>query len=229
MADFNPKKYLQNIGKGNQPRLYLPTEARILWFRHLYPMGLIAVNVDTVNGIVFALVSVDGIEIGSDLATVRDGKGQTWAGRDLEKAATAAVGRALKNAGFGTLAAMHYTGMEGQSGDEDDEQDYLPDAPQSAPAPRQNPPAQQRGQSSQPPAENAQNAPQGDSAWAMTDKTQGQVIYNVNKANGRNAKDILPVVAGMRERGMFEGCASLTDAVDMVVAEMEKPDMNVTF
>ena len=112
---------------------YLEVKWRIAWMRDENPNW----GVDTFpmqvgdHTIVKACVyNDDGRVIASGIATVRDaGKGETsWSGREFEKAETAAIGRALAVAGYGTQF----------TGDEFDEGEYLSDAPvarQSVPAP----------------------------------------------------------------------------------------------
>ncbi len=120
MANFNPKDHMTKL----QGRDYLPVMARVAWYRETFPNGQINTDFIVVGELVIAKTSVsdnEGNFLASGSATVRDAsdKERAWAGRIVEKAETAAIGRALANAGFGTLAAG------------DDEGEYLADTPQA--------------------------------------------------------------------------------------------------
>jgi hypothetical protein len=104
MTPFNPKDHLTKIGHGKE---YLEVKWRIFWMRSEHPDWA----VDTVplvigdNIVVKATVQNDtGAQVGSGLATVRSASSsrESWAGREFEKAETAAIGRALAVAGYGT-------------------------------------------------------------------------------------------------------------------------------
>lgn len=125
---FNPKEHIIQVSKKD----YLPPAWRIVWFREVYPHGKIDTEFFALGDMVIAKTSVtnnEGVFLASGNATVRAAnKGEVWTGRDIEKAETAAIGRALAHAGFGT-----------QFSDEDDS-DYLADSPQAskpAAAPKQ--------------------------------------------------------------------------------------------
>ncbi len=136
---FNPNDHMIDL----RGRSYLPVAARVAWFRDCHPGGCVDTDILMVGDMYLARarVIVDGAIVATGHATLRDGKGQTWAGREIEKAETAAIGRALAVAGYGTLAAA----------DELDDTDYLSDAPVDraaridaakknlGPAPRQRP------------------------------------------------------------------------------------------
>jgi hypothetical protein len=99
-------------------------------FRETEPNGAIETEVTAVSDLIIvkAFVIIDGTLKATGHATVRSGQNQKWAGREIEKAETAAIGRALAHAGFGTQFA--FADM--------DEGDYLADSPveqkQSQPA-----------------------------------------------------------------------------------------------
>lgn len=119
---LNPP-YLINL-KGRQ---YMTVAGRIIWFRETHPAGSISTSVKSVGEliIVSAEIKVDGQTLATGLATVRSGAGTQWNGREIEKAETASVGRALAHAGFGTQFAT----------DEMDDRDYLADTPVNLPTP----------------------------------------------------------------------------------------------
>lgn len=127
---FNPEKHLTDI-KGKK---YLDVKWRIVWFREENPKGRLETEIFTVGDMIVArgiVMDADGVILASGSATVREAKQTeaTWSGRIIEKAETAALGRALAHAGFGT----QFTG-------EDDETDgNLADSPvkKSSPAKEQ--------------------------------------------------------------------------------------------
>lgn len=104
---FDPNKHLRTVGKEKDgtPRVYLDVKWRIVWFRETYPLGAIDTELFSLGDLVYvrARVIVD-TQIASGMATVRSAGAneQAWAGREIEKAETAAIGRALALAGFGT-------------------------------------------------------------------------------------------------------------------------------
>lgn len=119
---YNPKDHITKI-KGKD---YLQVADRVQWFRDQYPNGIIATELQDVGGMLVVRATIhaeDGAMLASGLATVRSGENQVWSGRDVEKAETAAVGRALAFAGFGTQFAA----------DELSEGEYLADSPRENP------------------------------------------------------------------------------------------------
>ena len=99
---FDPKPHLIRIGKGE----YLPVPFRIVWFRATHPNGTIHTEIQSLGDVacVHATIRVEDNTLSTGMATIRAAgqKEQTWAGREIEKAETAAIGRALGHAGFGT-------------------------------------------------------------------------------------------------------------------------------
>lgn len=97
---FNPKKHLLHL-KG---KLYLETRWRIAWFRETHPNGVISTEIVSFDPVVVKATVSDGD--GGILATAHAGavdKGNAvWSGRSIEKSETAAIGRALGHAGYGT-------------------------------------------------------------------------------------------------------------------------------
>lgn len=111
---FNADEHLIDL-KG---RKYLETKWRVAWFREKYPNGCIATEIISLDPVLIkASIYDDNNQL---LATghagaVDTGK-QVWSGRAVEKSETAAIGRALGVAGFGT----QFT---------DDDEDHLADSP----------------------------------------------------------------------------------------------------
>ena len=101
---------------------------RLLWFRDEHPDGAIITTPIIAGNTVVAVkaeIIVDDRILASGMATVRGGKGTSWDGREMEKAETAAIGRALMHAGYGTQFALS----------DMDEGDYLADTPINRPTP----------------------------------------------------------------------------------------------
>jgi hypothetical protein len=99
MSEFNPYQHIESI-KGKP---YLPTQYRIAWFRAVHPTGAIITNPVEISGVLMIraeIYSGDNTLLASGMATIRDQAGQTWTGRVIEKAETAAIARALAHAGF---------------------------------------------------------------------------------------------------------------------------------
>lgn len=109
-----------------QGKDYLPVAARIVAFREQHPAGAISTDLVTMEPRIVVRASVhstDGVVLATGYGTAPiSGKG-TWQSREIEKAETAAIGRALAHAGFGTLYAT----------DADDDTDNLADSPVEPP------------------------------------------------------------------------------------------------
>lgn len=122
VAGFNPKDKLIKL----QGKDYLEVRWRVFWFREQHPGGAITTELIATepNVIVRAqITNADGVLLAADYGTApAAGKG-TWTGRSVEKASTAAVGRALALAGYGTQF------------DADDEGEHLADSPVEPPVP----------------------------------------------------------------------------------------------
>ena len=104
-------------------KAYLKVPGRVQMFRDDHPLGVITTELVHLEPRVIvraSILSADGTLIASGYGTApMIGKGEsTWREKEIEKAETAAVGRALGFAGYGTLAAF-----------DDDDRDNLADAP----------------------------------------------------------------------------------------------------
>lgn len=138
---FNPKNHIRKIGN----KEYLDTAWRIAWFRDAHPLGRIETDIFTVGDMVAVkaiVMDAEGHLLASGMATVRDANQReaTWAGRVIEKAETAAIGRALAVAGFGTQFTGESDGNELADSPREDmrrNQQQKP-APAQSPAPASN-------------------------------------------------------------------------------------------
>jgi len=103
MTAFNPKDYLINL-KGKQ---YLQVTHRLMWFREVYSSGSIITEAISIEPIVFKATILDneGRVLGTGHGSATTKANAVWSGREVEKAETAAIGRALATAGFGTQFA----------------------------------------------------------------------------------------------------------------------------
>jgi len=126
----NNKPYMQQPYMTKlKGRDYMIVAGRLLWFRDVHPNGAIITTPVTAGNTVVAVkaeVIVDDRILATGMASVRSGKGTSWDGRELEKAETASIGRALAHAGFGTQFAL----------DEMSEGDYLADTPVNSAPPK---------------------------------------------------------------------------------------------
>jgi hypothetical protein len=128
---FNPNSHITKI-KGKD---YLEVKWRIAWMRDQNPtwgIDTIPMQVGGVLVVKAIITNDDGRQMASGLATVREAASnrESWSGREFEKAETAALGRALAVAGYGTQFTNDF-----------DEGDYLSDSPvnprSSSPSPKQ--------------------------------------------------------------------------------------------
>lgn len=98
---FNPKQYVTMLK--NKP--YLETRWRIVWMRKKHPNWSIDTELISADPVFMKAVirNEDGFIIATGHGSANDPTGRAvWTGRAIEKAETAAIGRALAHAGFGT-------------------------------------------------------------------------------------------------------------------------------
>lgn len=133
---FNPEQYLSDL----RGKKYLEVRYRILWFRDEHARGGINTEVVSIEGnmvLVRAVVTDEnGVVLASGYGSATDAGNAVWKGRAVEKAETAAIGRALGHAGYGTQFAL--------AGD-DDEAGHLADSPAAPRKPTPPPPANAPG------------------------------------------------------------------------------------
>jgi len=96
---FDPKSKISNL-RGKE---YLEVKWRLVWFRDDRKDGTILTEVISTTPLMVKATVMDGNKVlatGYGSAQVK--QGAVWAGREIEKAETAAIGRALAHAGYGT-------------------------------------------------------------------------------------------------------------------------------
>lgn len=125
---FDPKEKLIVL----QGKKYLEVRWRVVWFREEHPTGGIItelVSVDERAVIAKAtIINGEGHVLACDYASAAAGGIGAWTGRAVEKATTAAVGRALALCGYGTQF------------DARDDEEHLSDSPvESRALPQKNP------------------------------------------------------------------------------------------
>ena len=108
---FEPKEYLRKEEKTEGISLYLDTKYRLLWFRLVYPNGKIhkipkAINKDcaTFEARIYKDVNdaPENFLANGFASRYKDETNESFGMNFVETAETAALGRALKDAGFGT-------------------------------------------------------------------------------------------------------------------------------
>jgi hypothetical protein len=97
---FDPRQHLTKISG----RDYLPVSARVEWFRDVNPDGSITVEMVALEPypVFKATIIAGGQIVATDYGSAQITSKAVYAGREIEKASTAAIGRALALAGFGT-------------------------------------------------------------------------------------------------------------------------------
>jgi hypothetical protein len=135
-SNFDPTQYLVQMGtdkKGN-PKMYLQAAHRILWFRTENPLGNVStepVQLEPYPVFRAVVTNGDGVILASGYGCAQPKAGSVYAGREIEKAETAAISRALGHAGYGS-----------QFGGDEDDSDHLAESPTARkPAPKVTPKA----------------------------------------------------------------------------------------
>jgi hypothetical protein len=129
---FKPEDHMTDLNKNaRNPRWYLETKWRLVWFKDEHPTGKINTEVLNVSPVLVkaTILDGDGVAIATGHGTAIAKANAVWAGREIEKAETAAIGRALAHAGYGT----QFTG--------EDDTDSLADSPVSRQPANPTPPA----------------------------------------------------------------------------------------
>lgn len=229
---FDPKQHMTNL-KGKD---YLETKWRIVWFKDENPQGSIQTEIVNYQPLVVRAViyNNDGVLVATGHGSANaGGKSVVWAGREIEKAETAAIGRALGHSGYGS-----------QFDPDSDEGEYLADSP-----------IERIGGKPQNGSKTRQDAPNFDAAQnnVKTDvepqnaatAAKSALAGNGAPANGekkiigrwsfdRNAllTAIAPISGGIsyQERGAtikkmdeekaFANCADIDEAVQLVLARL---------
>lgn len=163
MSEFNPSDYFIDY----QGKPYLPVAARVMWFRQVHPAGRIVtsqVSATKETGILYQAQVFDGE--GKLLAVTHKHSLDYGVKNSVDKAETGAIGRALANAGFGTLFA----------GEDLDEGDDIADAPANPPAARALP----------------NHAPVGGASDFLSPAQKGKILFELK----RTGVDLLALTKG---------------------------------
>lgn len=111
---FDPKSKVTNL-RGKE---YLEVKWRLVWFRDERKDGAILTEVVSTSPLMVKATITDGAKVlATGYGTAQTKQNAVWSGREVEKAETAAIGRALAHAGYGT----QFT--------DEDEGDNLADSP----------------------------------------------------------------------------------------------------
>ncbi len=145
---FNPLEHLTDL-KGKK---YLECKWRLCWFRDDHPHGKVSTELLSSDPLLFraSVLTAEGELLATGHGSATAKPGAVWTGREVEKAETAAISRALGHAGYGT----QFT--------EDDELNHLADSPvaQRKPVPQAGTPQQ--------PAPAVPNAPASPTSMSTT-------------------------------------------------------------
>lgn len=122
---FDPNAHLILL----KNKKYLETKWRLVWFREDHPNGCITTEIVNLEPVLVkaTVVSNDGTILGTGHAGAVDKGNAVWSGRAVEKSETAAIGRALAVAGYGTQFAE----------DDEVESGHLADSPVERKTPQQ--------------------------------------------------------------------------------------------
>lgn len=131
---FEPKQHLIQLGGKD----YLEVRWRLVWLREEHPAWGVETELLQLDAVAIVKASIKdetGRVIASGHGMAKTGGSAKWAGREIEKAETAAIGRALAHAGIGTQFIDDETEGEG-------DHDHIADSPVDRKS--SNPPKQQR-------------------------------------------------------------------------------------
>jgi hypothetical protein len=98
---FDPTQHFTDL----RGKKYLETKWRLVWFREEHPNGIIATELLQTEPVMIIKATIyaqegEVLATGHGMCAIAGGK--VYSGRELEKAETAAIGRALAHAGYGT-------------------------------------------------------------------------------------------------------------------------------
>lgn len=149
---FNPQEHLINL-KGKN---YLQVAHRVAWFKteHGDDGGITTDVLQTEPfPLVKAFITINGVIVATGHGTAQTSNNAVYKGREIEKAETAAIGRALANAGYGTQFSEML---------DDDSGDDLADSPMKRQQQQQQRPPATPQPTQQPTVYNAPPADTGD-------------------------------------------------------------------
>src|SRR5664279_5298800 len=97
---FNPNEHLTDL-KGKK---YLEAKWRLVWFRDEHPHGKVNTEMISADPLIFraSVLTAEGELLATGHGSAVSKQGSVWTGREVEKAETAAISRALGHSGYGT-------------------------------------------------------------------------------------------------------------------------------
>jgi len=102
---FDPAKHLTNLNPSGAPRMYMEVKWRLAWLRAEQPNAMIrttALSIDDKMAVILAEIELPSGAKGSGIGMAEKEGSSRYAGRYVEKAETAALGRACATLGYGT-------------------------------------------------------------------------------------------------------------------------------
>lgn len=202
---FNPKDHMTNL-KGKD---YLEVKWRLVWFREEHPGGSITTDIVSSDPLVIrAVVIADGgVILATGHGSAQMKPGAVWSGREIEKAETAAIGRALGHAGYGTQFAP------------DDEGDHLADSPVERPQSNKNGSNSRFTQQQASTPTTAQNGAKSESNTHPSYKSNlGQVYGAVLSLYGGNSPHMRNSITGLERDGKLTEDMTVEQAVAAITA-----------